>query len=228
MESLHASAESVRAMGTEPRGRVRISCPPDVYEPLADFVASFGKRHPLVQVEASFTTRHVDLVAEGFDLALQVGPLQDSPLLVRRIMTTTLGIFAAPAYLRKRGTPGTPDDLARHDAIGLKTGNDRVRWTLTGPEEREASVELHCSTTTDMMMFSCSAAERGLGLALLPEVLAGGLVEAGKLVRVLPAWQRREQALSVVSPSRAFEPLAVRLFKEGLIDEFSRLHARWG
>lgn len=226
LESFNESAASVRAMGTEPRGRVRISCPPDSHELLVGYVAKFVKRYPLVQVDMSFSSRHVDLVAEGFDLALRAGVLQDSSLVVRRITSTDLGVFAAPTYLRRRGTPKALAELARHDVIGFNAPSGRVRWTLTGPEGREESVELHCNVTTDLMVFACNAAVQGVGLALLPEVVGGGLVESGRLARVLPGWQRRGAGMSVVSPSRAFEPLAVRLFKQGLIDELIQLYER--
>src|SRR5262249_12499062 len=138
------------------------------------------------------------------------------------------GIFAAPAYLRRRGTPRTFAELARHDAVALNAAAARVRWTLTGPEGREESVELPCSVTANLLMFTCKAAEQGRGPPPLAEVVAGPLVEAGKLVRVLPDWRRRGPGLSVVSPGRAFESLAVRTFKQGLVDELTRLNERWG
>jgi DNA-binding transcriptional LysR family regulator len=224
LDSLNESAASVRAMGTEPRGRVRISCPTDTHDLIAGYVAKFVSHYPRVQVHTSFSSRHVDLVAEGFDLALRGGELQDSSLVVRRIMSTDLGVYAAPTYLRRRGAPRTPAELAHHEAIGFNAPSGSVRWTLSGPEGREESVDLRCTITTDLMRFACDTSVQGLGLVLVPEVLGEKLVESDELERVLPGWRRRGAGLSVVSPSRTFEPLAVRLFKQGLIEELTALY----
>lgn len=220
LTSLTDSAASVRELGAEPRGRVRVSCPPDSHELLAGYVTRFMKKYPRVQLEVSFTARHVDLVAEGFDLAMRAGELKDSSLVVRRIHTTDLGLFAAPSYLKRRGTPKSVAALARHDCIAMSAPSGRAVWTLVGPSGEPESVELQCALTTDLVEFAGRAAVAGLGIALLPEVFAGG---SAQLQRVLPEYRRVGGSLSVVSPSRGFEPRAVTLFKEGLIAELSSL-----
>lgn len=220
LASLTDSTASVSALGTEPRGRVRISAPPDTDDLLLGYVAGFRHRYPEVQLDVSFTSRHVDLVAEGFDLALRAGELKDSSLIVRRIHTTDLGLYASHAYLKRRGTPKTVPDLARHDCIGMNAPSGHAVWSLLGPEGQQEQVEVPCAITTDVLQFAGRSAVAGLGIALLPEVVAGGTPE---LLRVLPGWRRVGNALCVVTPSRGFEPRAVTLFKEGLIAELSKL-----
>ncbi|MBL8953120.1 MAG: LysR family transcriptional regulator [Myxococcaceae bacterium] len=220
LASLTESAASVSALGTEPRGRVRMSAPPDSEELLSGFVADFRRRYPLVQVDVSFSARHVDLVAEGFDLALRAGELKDSSLVVRRIHESRLGLYAAPSYLKKRGTPRTLEDLTQHDCIVMNAPSGRATWRLSGPAGEPETVEVNVAIGTDTMQFAGRMALAGLGVAMLPQHVAAR-VEG--LKRVLPEWQRVGSFLSIVSPSRGFEPRAVTLFKEGVIEVLGHL-----
>ena len=133
LESVTSSTASVRARGTEPSGRVRISAAPDGAEQLADYVAQFRAQYPRVQVDVSFVSRHVDLVAEGFDLALRGGFLKrDSSLVMRKLMTTNHVLYAAPAYLRSRRPPKTVAQLKDHDCIGYNSTTGRGVDILLG------------------------------------------------------------------------------------------------
>ena len=220
LTSLADSAASVSALGTEPRGRVRMSAPPDSEELLSGFVADFRKRYPNVQVDLSFSARHVDLVAEGFDLALRAGELKDSSLVVRRIHESRLGLYASPAYLRRRGTPRTLADVAEHDCIVMNAPSGRGTWRLTGPGDVQESVDVSVAIGTDTMQFAGRMAVAGMGIAMLPEHVAA---RAPGLKRVLPVWRRIGTYLSIVSPSRGFEPRAVTLFKEGVVEVLGHL-----
>jgi DNA-binding transcriptional LysR family regulator len=218
--SLTDSAASLSARAAEPRGRVRVSCPPDSEELVLRYVARFRRKYPRVHVDVSFASRQVDLVAEGYDLALRAGDLKDSSLVVRKIHDSTLGLFASRAYLQRHGVPRRLADLTRHACIAMNAPSGRATWSLTGPSGEIESVDVSCPVTTDLMQFAGQAAVSGLGIALLPEVLAGG---AKELQRVLPEWRRVGGSISIVSPSRGFEPRAVTLFKEGLVAELMSL-----
>ncbi|MBK7863042.1 MAG: LysR family transcriptional regulator [Archangiaceae bacterium] len=219
--SLTDSTASVRALGTEPRGRVRVSAAPDATEWLSSYVARFRKKYPKVQLELSFSSRHVDLAAEGFDLAVRAGTLTDASLVVRRIEASNLTLFASAAYLRRAGAPKRLAELAEHECIGMNAQGGRVTWSLTGPSQALESVELDCAVSTDLLGFAARACALGMGIALLPEVFAGS-----ELVRVLPQYRKVGGSLNVVSPSRGFEPRAVALFKEGLVDELLKMTAK--
>jgi len=223
LAALADSSAAVRSRGVEPRGVVRASFPPGTDELVTGVVARFQKRYPLVRLDLSFSSGHADLVAEGFDFALRGGVLKDSSLVVRRIQETALGLFASPSYLRRRGTPRTLAELAKHDCISFNQGGGRAWWSMSGPGGAEASVEVTCTLNTDLLPFAARAAAHGLGIALLPEETT---VLLGTLVRVLPRYQQRGNTLSIVSPSRAFESRAVTLFKDALADELNRRSAR--
>ncbi len=225
MESLADSAASLRARAAEPSGRVRFTGAPDADELVARYVARFRRQYPRVRIDVSLTSRHVDLVAEGFDVALRAGNLKDSSLVVRKLLDSSLGLFASPAYLRRRGAPKQVSHLARHDCIAMNAPSGRASWRLTHASGESVSVEIDAVVTTDLLQFATRAALSGLGIAMLPDLMATGV--AG-LQRVLPEWSHVGGSLCVVSPSRGFEPRAVTLFKEGLIAELSKRDpSRW-
>jgi DNA-binding transcriptional LysR family regulator len=206
-----------------PKGYVRVSCPPDLDAALAGYVARFRKQHPGVSVDVCLTARQVDLVAEGFDLALRGGKLQSSAMVARRLLQTELRLFAAPSYLKRRGTPRTAADLHAHDCIGVNTSHGRVTWPLVS-EDASAPLTLDCTVTTDDMRFAVELARLGGGVVLLPAITAEPLLKRKELVQVLPRLSVPNVALSIVTPRRGLEPLAVKRFREGLLAGGLRSH----
>lgn len=221
MTSLADSAAALSSRAATPRGRVRFTCAPDANDLVARVVARFRRQNPHVQIDVSLTSRHVDLVAEGFDLALRAGDLKDSSLVVRKLHESALGLYATPAYLKRRGTPKQVEDLARHDCIVMNSDSGRAAWTLTNAAGDSQTVEVTATVSTDLLQFAARTVLSGLGIAMLPEMVFGAIPE---LRRVLPDWRRVGGSLSLVSPSRGFEPRAVTLFKEELIAELAKLN----
>jgi DNA-binding transcriptional LysR family regulator len=225
LASLSDSSASVSALGSEVRGRVRVVSAAATEQLLARFVADFSRQHPGVQIETSFTNRHVDLVAEGFDIAIHCGEPPNGTVVARKLASASAGLFASPKYLRRRGTPKTLDDLKRHDCIAVGAPSGRVTWMLTGPSGERESVELDCTLATDHPTFAMHAVVAGAGIALIPSMHADRLPDL--FARVLPEYSRTDGALYLLSPSRAFEPRAVTAFKNGLQQMLSGLdHAQ--
>ena len=226
LESLSESAATVHALGAEPRGRIRVSCSADSEDLLCQYVVRFKKKYPKVQIDLSFSSRHVDLISEGFDLAVRAGVLKDSSLMSRKVLATDLALFASPAYLKRRGAPKSLADLTRHDCIGNSSQTGRAVWTLTNPEGEEQSVEVELAVSADLVQFVGRAAVQGLGIVLMPETFALGLTEVpAGLVRVLPGWKQLGNGLYLVWPSRGYEPKALTLFKEGLMETLSHVNS---
>lgn len=221
-----ASADVVD-LGTEPRGTIRVTAPVDLGQMLlADAIARFVEKYPQVRFEVSLTARVVDLVAEGFDLALRASPLHDSSLVARKLGGADLGLFAARAYLRARGTPARVEDLASHAIVGFRaTSANGAPLALTGPDGLE-HVEAHPGIIVDDLLFLHRLVAAGTGIGMLPLFFSGACAsqrEKDDLVRVLPRHVLRSGGLSIVAPSARQEPRRVKLFREFLVAEAKRL-----
>ncbi|HEX2572634.1 MAG TPA: LysR family transcriptional regulator [Polyangia bacterium] len=217
LADLEGATAAVAADGTEPRGTVRITAPVDAGTTLlADLVTRFVRQYPRVQVELSLTARRVDLVAEGFDLALRAGRLDDSTLVARRIGTTDVGLYAAPEYLDRRGRPGTIADLAEHDCVLFRAQGGRATWSLEGPQGEE-TVEVTGAIMADDLSFVLRAVLAGGGVGLMPIFLCAEPATRGELVRLLPSYAFHGAALHVVLPSAQHVPARVALFRDFLI-----------
>ena len=126
-------------MGKAPRGTVRLTAPADLGQQLLpDVVARFTKKHPNIRLEIMLTGRVVDLVQEGFDLAVRAAKLDDSSLVARRLGSSALGLFASSAYLRRRGKPKTVAELADHECVLFRGSAGKSIWRLSGPNGVEA------------------------------------------------------------------------------------------
>jgi DNA-binding transcriptional LysR family regulator len=210
-------------LGKEPRGSIRVTAPVDVGQALlADVVARFVERYPQVRFELTLTSRVVDLVAEGFDVALRASLMRDSSLVARRLGSTTMGLYASPAYLKRRGVPKTPGDLASHERLRFRASRGPVVLETDTQKER---VVMEGGIEADDLLFIRRLIEAGAGIGLLPLFLArrGEKGERDGLTRVLPAWTLRGPSLSLVAPSARHEPRRVKLFREFLLAEAQRL-----
>jgi DNA-binding transcriptional LysR family regulator len=219
LAGLDEARDAVVDMGQAPRGKVRLSAGGDFGEGvLAGIIARFIARHPGVEIEVVLTARWVNLIGEGFDLALRAGTLQDSSLVAHKIAGTDLGIYAAPAYLERRGRPRRFAELARHACVLYRRDTGVVPWRLGGPRGPE-QVIVSGPATADDMLFVRGLVLAGIGLGMLPAMACESELRAGSLVRVLPAYAVRTGALYVVSPPLKHVPARVSLFREYLITE---------
>jgi len=221
LSGLEEAQQAAAALGAAPRGLVRLTAPVDLAAGLAPVVASFSRAYPAVRIEVSLTARLVDLVKEGFDLAVRAGPLQDSSLLARKLADTELGLFAAPAYLARAGRPRRLADLPQHECILHRAPGGTARWRLSGPRGEE-EVVVHGRVETDEFAFVRGAVESGLGIAFGPATVFAASVKSGTIERLLPSFALRSAPVHVVWPSRSFEPAAVTLLREAIGDALPR------
>jgi len=226
LTGLEEAASAATNLSAEPRGTVRVTAPANMaLVNLGDLVARFVRKYPLVHVEISLSSRFVDLVAEGFDLALRAGKLADSSLVARKIGNDTLGLFASPAYLRRRGRPKTLADLAQHDCVLFHGAHGKIDWQLTGPRGEER-VTVRGPLSADEMAFVQQAVAAGVGIALLPTIGVRLTAAHGALpmpVRLLPEYSQAGGSLNVVSPSARFQPASVVAFRDFLVAELTAL-----
>ena len=226
LAGLEEAASAATNLSAEPRGTVRMSAPADMgVLNLGELVARFVRKYPLVHVDISLSSRFVDLVAEGFDLALRAGKLADSSLVARKIGSDSLGVFASPGYLRRCGRPKTVADLARHDCVLFRGTHGKSEWHLTGPRGEER-VTVRGPLNADEMAFVQQAVAAGVGIALMPTIgirLAAARGMSPLPVRLLPEYSVAGGNLHVVSPSARFQSASVVAFRDFLVAELTAI-----
>lgn len=209
-----------------PRGSLRVTCGVE-FGLLAvnDWIAAYLARYPEVSVEADLTNRVVDVVHEGFDVAIRVGALDDSGLSARRLGDIRYGLFAAPSYTKHNRAPRSPEELRSHALVlSNQTQKSRGRWELTRGDDRfglTASPRLLVNTH----MAVRDAVVRGVGVGLLPVFQALPLVSSGALVQVLPGWERDPVPVHAVYPSSVFLTPKVRAFVDECVLGFAAIVA---
>jgi len=210
-----------RALQAEPQGTLRLSCNTDFALVAANrWISGYLSRWPRVNVDVEFSARQVDLVHEGFDLALRVGTLDDSRLAARRLGELHYGLFASPAYLARAGTPADPAGLASHALLMFRTGSGRAGWSLR-PPGGGAAVELRRDgrVLAGSVTLLLQAALDGHGIARLPLAVAGQTAP-GTLQRVLPGWTPEPAAVHAVYPSSRYLAPKVRAFIDHALAHF--------
>jgi DNA-binding transcriptional LysR family regulator len=201
-----------------PSGRLRVSMPGDFANMvLVDSLAAFMALHPAISLELDLSPRRVDLLGEGFDVAIRMGDLADDALLVAsKLAVFTHGLYASPGYLAEHGDPQTPDDLAGHAAVRLMRGNgEAAGWTLLQGEQRWTGVPAgRVSANSPEMLIRLASA--GAGIAAVPDHYAVADVRAGALRRVLPGWDLPTSTAWAVYPGRKLMPAKTRAFVDML------------
>jgi DNA-binding transcriptional LysR family regulator len=207
LESIQSAEAQMTLAAPEPAGVLRITAPGDVaHGLLPPIVSRFLERYPRAKVEIMVANRVVDLVAEGVHLAIRAAPLADSTLVARKFMPFSGGLWASAAYLKRKGTPQSPKDLAEHD--GLLFARSFAQPPTLGDGRAKNGLEIRARIAADDLETLRTFALRGKGIATLTDYLGR---EAG-LVQVLPEWSWMAGALSFVYPGQRFVPANVRAF----------------
>jgi DNA-binding transcriptional LysR family regulator len=203
------------------RGRLRISAPLSFSErTFAPVLAELAVRYPELEVQASFSDRTVDLVAEGFDAAIRLGVLGDSNLVARRVASFGGALVASPAYLEKQGAPRTPEELLEHATIN----RINEEWPLLHDGKRITLHPRKSRFTADNGAALVPAALAGLGIALLPNFLIAEHLASGALVAVMTDYPQPEAGVYVVRPPGGSAPCKVRVLIDIMVEKFANRH----
>jgi DNA-binding transcriptional LysR family regulator len=216
---LEEAERAVNRMQESPRGLLRVTMPLN-FGWLAPIVSSFLRRYPEVQVELVGAERVVDLVEEGFDVAIRVGPLRDSSLIARGLGSLASYLVASPAFLRRHGTPKSPEQLERFACVVFGAGPERSRFTLTRAG-KATTVSVDARLIVNDFEFLEDAARSGHGIASLPVFRCIDDIRSKKLRRVLPQWCTRSIELHAVYPSTRHLSPKVRAFLDHLREQMT-------
>jgi LysR family transcriptional regulator, regulator for bpeEF and oprC len=212
LASVEDAQRAVQRAQGEPRGTLKLTCGVEFgMMAVNDWIARYLLRYPQARVDADFTGRVVDLVHEGFDLAIRVGPLADSTLAARKLGELTYGLFAAPAYVARRGVPVHPADLQAHELLAFAGGGDRHTLALSNGTRHERVVAQPRMRANNVFAVR-DAAVAGLGVAQLPLLVATNAVRAGQLRAVLPDWSPPTVPVNAVFASARYLSAKVRGF----------------
>lgn len=218
VEEAEASASLDRI---EPRGTLRLNVPLTFgFREIAPALADLSRLYPLVTVDLGLADRYVDLIEEGWDLAIRIGRLQDSSLVARKLAPCRIVVCAAPAYLRSHGSPRVPDDLSTHNCLGytLPTALSSSRWVFgrEGATVVPVAGNLRANNGDALL----AAAREGQGLIYQPTFLVGDSLRDGSLVRVLADFEIPEYGVYAVLPSGRQAPAKVRVMVDFLAARF--------
>lgn len=219
--ALRDAVRDVEASETVPRGRLRVTAPTDIAATfLSDVIGDFLRAHPEVDVELVATQRVVDLVAEGFDVALRAGVLRDSSLIARRLGEVEGWLCASPDYLARRDEPRALAELARHDLVLFRPTRGRARWELR-VGSRETALEVRGRIACDDFSIVRATLLAGNGIGLVPSSAIARDVAEGRLVHVLGAATAGLGSLNVVYASSRHLPAKVSAFRDFLVERFA-------
>lgn len=223
VEALASLGSRIRERGSEVAGTLRVTTSASFgRQYVSPLLPAFLAAHPRLRVSLELDDRVVDLVGSGHDLAIRIGALDDSSLVARRLAVNERLLCAAPAYLRRRGVPKAPADLASHDCV-LLTGRDGLQdhWRLLGAGGRKADVRVRGRFDSNYGEALRDAALAGLGIALHSRWHVHEDLRAGRLREVLPDWRVPASGIHAVMPARTLVPPRVRAFVDYLAERFA-------
>lgn len=224
MAALEEADDLLTAGAANPTGLLRINAPQTFgVLHLAPLWPMFLDRHPGVALDITLSDRIVDIIDEGFDMAIRIARLSDSTLVHRKLTTTNLQVCASPDYLEKHGTPLHPHELAQHQVISYSYNVSKDDWQFGGPEG-PVTVKVNSRMHVNNGDSCVAAALGGVGITRQPTFMIDQYLRSGQLVPILTDYSSPELGIYAVYPSRAHLPAKVRAMLDFLSDAFRQVH----
>lgn len=199
---------------SEVKGLLRLSAPPSIADSLlSPIITAFQAAYPGVRVHVLVTDRYVDHIAEGVDLVFRAGELKDSSLVARPILTYRRRLVASPDYLTRHASPESPRDLISHRLLAFILWPSEHRWTF-GKGAQSETIRFQPALAMNDFAGLAAALVSGSGIGDLPPIVRPDLMQAGKLIEVMPDWKLSIEPLSMIHLGNRHIPRAVRLFKD--------------
>jgi DNA-binding transcriptional LysR family regulator len=221
IREIDSLAEEVRESSGDVKGRIKVSASRTFADaPIGRSLIDFAAAHPEIVLDVQLDDRFVDLVEEGFDLAIRITKLEDSSLIARRLAPFSLSLCAAPELIEKYGRPEKPQDLAKLPCIIDTNGRWRSNWPFAGPDGETISVAVPGRMEVNSPLAVRAAACAGLGFAILPGFIAAPAIRSGELVSVLEDYVRTGSGIFAVYPHRRYLPAKIRALVDYLAQWF--------
>jgi DNA-binding transcriptional LysR family regulator len=220
----NAADEAIALRQAEPQGVVRVSCPIALlHARVSDILADFMVAYPKVTVQLESTNRRVDVIAEGFDIAIRARPppLEDSDLVLKIFAERGWRLVGSPSLIEQLGQPAVPADLHRFPTVDTCPPSGLHVWELDGPSRAHALLHHTPRLVTDDLIALRAAAIRGVGITQLPSMVVIDQLKSGALVELLPGWSPKLGVVHAVFPSRRGLLPAVRALLDFLAERLA-------
>ncbi|CAG8873027.1 HTH-type transcriptional regulator DmlR [Pseudomonas fluorescens] len=220
-----SAAELIERNRSEPQGLVRVSCPTALLNSwVGPMLTRYMLKYPLVELFIESTNRRVDLIHEGFDIALRVRfpPLENTDMVMKVLGNSTQSVVGSPAFLSRLSTPASPADLSGLPSLHWGAAQREYQWELFGADGSTAMIRHAPRMVTDDLLALRHAAVAGIGIVHLPSVVVRDEIAAGQLVELVPGWVPKSGVIHAIFPSRRGLLPSVRTLIDFLGEEFSR------
>ncbi|WP_253559642.1 LysR family transcriptional regulator [Pseudomonas laurylsulfativorans] len=220
-----SAAELIERNRSEPQGMVRVSCPTALLNSwVGPMLTRYMLKYPLVELFIESTNRRVDLIHEGFDVALRVRfpPLENTDMVMKVLGNSTQSVVGSPAFLARLSTPPSPADLSGLPSLHWGAAQREYQWELFGADGSTAMIRHAPRMVTDDLLALRHAALAGIGIVHLPSVVVRDEIAAGQLVELVPGWAPKSGVIHAIFPSRRGLLPSVRTLIDFLGEEFSR------
>lgn len=216
--------EAERAVGDlhgTPRGRLRINAPVSFGRlHLAPAIVAFLELYPAIEIDIELNDRYVDLLEDGYDLAVRIGRLRDSSLVARKLAPCRRAVVASPEYLRRHGVPAAPDDLTRHNCLLYTNVATAEQWQFADEDGGVRAIKVGGSMRANNGDLTCAAAVAGMGIAILPTFLCGASLAAGQLTALDLKLHTADSGVYAIYPQNRHLSSKVRTFVDFLVARF--------
>ncbi|NYH18917.1 LysR family transcriptional regulator [Paraburkholderia bryophila] len=222
LERVEAAAQAMANEQDDAAGLLRVSAPLAIGTlELADWLPAFQKRYPDIQLDLSCSDQFVDLIAEGFDVALRIsGPLADTTLVAKTLTVSDVVLVASPAYLAQHGLPQTADQLAEHELLTFTGALEANEWLLISAQGASTRVAPHSRLKTDAITALYSAALAGAGIAAFTRQTVQTDIKSGRLVQILPGCTLGSRHYYALYPQTRYVAPKVRAFVDHMAGHY--------
>jgi DNA-binding transcriptional LysR family regulator len=221
VREIDSLADAVRESSADVRGRIKLSASRSFADsPVGQSLVDFAVEHPEITLEISLDDRFVDLVEEGFDLAIRITRLEDSSLIARLLAPLGMVVCASPDLIAQVGRPEHPQELSRLPCVIDTNGRWRANWPFVNEKGEPMTVPVPSRMEVNSPLTTRAAAVAGLGFAMLPDFVARPELESGRLVSVLDRWTQHGGGVYAVYPHRRYLPAKIRVLVDYLVRWF--------
>jgi DNA-binding transcriptional LysR family regulator len=222
LTAIENTAAAIQGTQGDPQGVLKLACGVEFgMLVVSGWIAAYLKKYPKVRVDAEVGNRVADLIHEGFDLAIRVGPLADSELSARLLGEVRYALYASPNYLRTRPVPNHPSGLFEHDLVTFAVSPPPIWHLVNGADSFDVAAPPRIVLDNNIMAQDAAAA--GLGIALLPRFQAAQSVRDGRLVEILKGWSRASVPVHAVFASSRYLAPKVRAFIDLALSQMPKL-----